>query len=394
MCMHECMRETATQTCGLLFVESIASIWVSLTLTPPALMATTTLVSTLLEAPGKINEFLDSCTCGRADKEAVTKIKAELESRDATIDRLEGEIRRKDAEKDNLLDMQRDLQAQILQIREALDAQVGQSEDSLRRIEAIGESEEGMRALTRMQSKTRGIAGRKRVAQIRQGKERVALRMQSRVRGNSARKRVQETKGYVHPGARGAAPVDVADDDAGGGGGGDSAAAAGLPTPPLGGEAGEPLVLPPDAGATPLATPLATPVAAYPAGDGSGLSDAGMLSGAGSLSMVDSTYGYDDGSVDSDYDYDDSAFTGLGLEILAGRLRLAKVYGQEEAPPAEDELEWEVRRRPRAWRTRRARPTHGALAVRLPLGALRSPRTVCGAGPPLHALRLGADLPL
>ena len=48
-------------------------------------------------------------------------------------------------------------------------------------------------------------------------------------------------------------------------------------------------------------------------------------------------------SVDSDYDYDDSAFANLGLELLAGRLKLAKVYGQEEPPAAEDELEWEVR---------------------------------------------------
>ena len=33
----------------------------------------------------------------------------------------------------------------------------------------------------------------------------------------------------------------------------------------------------------------------------------------------------------------------LGVELLSGTLRLAKVYGQEEPPAAEDELEWEVR---------------------------------------------------
>ena len=33
----------------------------------------------------------------------------------------------------------------------------------------------------------------------------------------------------------------------------------------------------------------------------------------------------------------------MGNELLAGKLKLAKVYGQEEPPAAEDELEWEVR---------------------------------------------------
>ena len=35
---------------------------------------------------------------------------------------------------------------------------------------------------------------------------------------------------------------------------------------------------------------------------------------------------YDDGSVDSDYDYDDSAFTGLGLELLSGKLTYRYMY--------------------------------------------------------------------
>jgi len=51
----------------------------------------------------------------------------------------------------------------------------------------------------------------------------------------------------------------------------------------------------------------------------------------------------DDESIDSDYDYDEAAFAGLGRELLAGKLKLAKVYGQEEPPAAEEELEWELR---------------------------------------------------
>ena len=51
----------------------------------------------------------------------------------------------------------------------------------------------------------------------------------------------------------------------------------------------------------------------------------------------------EDESVDSDYDNDEDAFFDLGNEILSGRLKLAKVYGQEEPPAAEDELEWETR---------------------------------------------------
>ena len=51
----------------------------------------------------------------------------------------------------------------------------------------------------------------------------------------------------------------------------------------------------------------------------------------------------EDESVDSDYDNDEDAFADLGLELLSGRLKLAKVHGQEEPPAAEDELEWETR---------------------------------------------------
>ena len=61
------------------------------------------------------------------------------------------------------------------------------------------------------------------------------------------------------------------------------------------------------------------------------------------LSAEGTSYFDENESVDSDYDYEDSAFEGLGNELLAGKLKLAKVYGQEEPPAAEDELEWEVR---------------------------------------------------
>ena len=77
---------------------------------------------------------------------------------------------------------------------------------------------------------------------------------------------------------------------------------------------------------------------------------AGDLPGQPRLSMEVGDEGGDAGdyegeeeSVDSDYDYDDSAFVDLGAELLSGQLKLAKVYGQEEPPAAEGELEWELR---------------------------------------------------
>lgn len=70
-------------------------------------------MTALMEAPMRFNKFLDACTCGRADKAAVISIKKELEQKDIAIERLEEEIRRKDTEKDNLIHMQKDLQAQI-----------------------------------------------------------------------------------------------------------------------------------------------------------------------------------------------------------------------------------------------------------------------------------------
>ena len=112
------------------------------------------LVTTLLEAPTKLGQFIDACTCGRTDKETVNAIRAELEAKDRSIERLEADIRRKDAEKDNLLDMQRDLQVQITAIRQALDAQAFESDDALR-------------AAVAMQKKARGIFSRKRVHHLK-----------------------------------------------------------------------------------------------------------------------------------------------------------------------------------------------------------------------------------
>ena len=50
----------------------------------------------------RVNQYIDACTCARGAKE-VAVIKQELETKDATIERLEEEIRRKDGEKDNLM---------------------------------------------------------------------------------------------------------------------------------------------------------------------------------------------------------------------------------------------------------------------------------------------------
>ena len=83
-------------------------------------------LATLAEAPGRFQRYLDGCTCGRADKAAVTAIKMELEAKDSAIERLEEEIRRKDTEKDNLIHMQKDLQAQIEEIRRVLESHAGE----------------------------------------------------------------------------------------------------------------------------------------------------------------------------------------------------------------------------------------------------------------------------
>merc|ERR1719230_1271687 len=67
------------------------------------------------------------------------------------------------------------------------------------------------------------------------------------------------------------------------------------------------------------------------------------MGGVGFSEEGGSSYFDENESVDSDYDYEESAFESTGAELLAGKLKLAKVYGQEEPPAAEEELEWEVR---------------------------------------------------
>ena len=218
-------------------------------LSPPSLplagsdaaMSATALVAQLLEVPSRVNEFIDGCSCGRGDKEAVNAIRKELEAKDSAIDRLEQEIRRKDAEKDNLLEMQRDLQAQILQIRQALDAQAFSSEAKLK-------------AATFMQRRTRGNASRKRVVEIR------------KQRGGASDSPSGEAVAAV--GAPAEAPAEAPAD------GGASARSLGSDDPPM----AEP---------TPDAAIYDSQI------------DSGVLSNAG-LSLQDSTGEFDDGSVDSD----------------------------------------------------------------------------------------------
>ena len=88
-------------------------------------MASTDIFSTLnlrTQLAGLAN-FFDACTCSRNSKAEVQAIRSELEKKDAAIEQLEEEIRRKDSEKDNLMQMQRDLQQQISQIRSAIEEQ-------------------------------------------------------------------------------------------------------------------------------------------------------------------------------------------------------------------------------------------------------------------------------
>lgn len=288
--------------------------------------------TTLMEAPMRMSKFLDACTCGRADKAAVLSIKKELEEKDAAIERLEEEIRRKDSEKDNLIHMQKDLQSQIEEIRLLLDTHQQEAQQRMSDDQAAGF----------MQRRARGILGRKKVQNIQAAKHKQAKvvasgqkdpisRLQALQRGKTERKLVEEKKEQVKKAqmlqarVRGKSTRKVVADRIEAGdlpgqkrerpppmpfGGGphiseaqDGLPAEGLPDEPTG-EDGEPM----------------------------GLSEEGG-----------SSYFNDDESVDSDYDYDDTAFANLGSELLAGNLKLAKVYGQEEPPMAEDELEWEVR---------------------------------------------------
>jgi len=307
----------------------------------------------------QVTKYLDGCSCARASKEEVAAIKAELDQKDTAIERLETEIRQKDLEKDNLMTMQKVLQEQISQIRADLEAQSEEQQSMMSEVtpynvrpapvaapaaqppakaaakavpapiptpvpsrrptqESLapapsrrptqellveapqlgGTLAEREAAITRMQARQRGkldrrktaekmevgeMAGQKRSRKKTEDEDLAAQRMQARVRGGADRKAVEERK-----------------------------AAGDLP--------GQPRLS----------------LSANEAGAG------GEASAGGGLEAYDDV-GEEQESVDSDYDYDDSAFVGLGAELLSGKLKLAKVYGQEEPPAAEGELEWELR---------------------------------------------------
>ena len=128
------------------------------------------LVRTLVEAPMRLQEYIDSCTCGRSDKAAVNAIKMQLEAKDAAIERLEEEIRRKDTEKDNLVHMQKDLQAQIEEIKRVLDAHATDAFTDISDREASTDA-----AVVRVQSRYRGNHSRQQVSQKRMEVEQLTL---------------------------------------------------------------------------------------------------------------------------------------------------------------------------------------------------------------------------
>ena len=325
----------------------------------------TDMLSVLVEAPSRFQKYIDSCTCGRADKAAISSIKMELEAKDSAIERLEEEIRRKDTEKDNLIHMQKDLQQQIEEIRRVLETHAG---DSMKQI-----SMDSDKAAQLMQNRSRGIAARKRVDAIRQQKgkgspdskaitrlqaaergkrgrqhvdekQRSAQLMQARMRGKSARRVVEQRA------AKGELPAQRAGRL--GAVGANPAAPLSAPPPPAS------AALPPPSGAAQQPVAIGRVVASSPPYGPTGGADLGDQGGSGSEGSTGRDYEYEDSlgeggglygedeSVDSDYDYDDEEFRELGLELLAGKLKLAKVYtkaGEEEPPAAEDELEWEMR---------------------------------------------------
>jgi len=263
----------------------------------------------------QVTKYLDGCSCARASKEEVAAIKAELDQKDSAIERLETEIRQKDLEKDNLMTMQKVLQEQISQIRADLEAQSEEQQSMVSEItpynarpapaakppaKAVAKRvtapepepqpgatpEERAAAITRMQARQRGKLER------RQTEERVG---QGEMAGQKRSKKAKEqdlAAQRMQARVRGGADRKAVEA---------RKAAGDLPGQPR------------------LAVDL---------GDGGG--DAGDFEG-------------EEESVDSDYDYDDSAFVDLGAELLSGQLKLAKVYGQEEPPAAEGELEWELR---------------------------------------------------
>lgn len=67
------------------------------------------------------------------------------------------------------------------------------------------------------------------------------------------------------------------------------------------------------------------------------------LKGLGGAGAAPPELAYDEESIDSDYNFRLEHFATLGSTICSGQLKLAKVYGQESPPAAEEELEWEVR---------------------------------------------------
>jgi len=280
-----------------------------------ATAAAPSLLGALIEAPSKLNKFIDACTCGRSDKAAVQAIKMELEAKDSAIERLEEEIRRKDTEKDNLIEMQRDLQSQIEEIRLMLEAhatEAAASPPAMSQAQAAG----------LMQRRARGISGRRRVQQLkakRQGNEQAIVKMQSVHRGNAGRQRVAkketETRSAVMLQAR------------------------------VRGKSSRRLVNDKRMARQKTHAPPANGGPLHPAlgGGGGGVPSSAAYDGLDALSGGTSSMFDDNESVDSDYDYDEEDFSSLGLELLAGKLKLAKVYGQEEPPAAEDDLEWEIR---------------------------------------------------
>jgi len=279
-----------------------------------ATAAPPSLLGALIEAPSKLNKFIDACTCGRSDKAAVQAIKMELEAKDAAIERLEEEIRRKDTEKDNLIEMQRDLQGQIEEIRLMLETH---ATDTSAASEAVVMDQ--AKAAGLMQRRARGISGRRRVGQLkakRQNDQQAIVKMQSVHRGNAGRQHVAkkeaETRSVVllQSRVRGKSSRRLVNDK--------RMTRQSAHAPPANGG------------------PL-HPALAGGAASGAAYEGLDALSG-GTSSLFD-----DNESVDSDYDYDDEEFSSPGLELLAGKLKLAKVYGQEEPPAAEDDLEWELR---------------------------------------------------
>lgn len=298
-------------------------------------------MSALMEAPTRLNKFFDACTCGRADKAAVLAIKKELEQKDIAIERLEEEIRRKDTEKDNLIHMQKDLQAQIEEIRLLLESHAAESQQRLSDEQAAG----------LMQRRARGIASRKRVVGIKQKKEsdaKAVVALQSRARGKMGRKDLQQRK--ATPGNLPAHERSVVRMQARARGKssrrlvGERQSAGLLPGQQRWAQSPPPPPMPTNGGPVHPALAAASAAAGGAAAPGAPLEAPYEESEPSYFgSNFRSEEGDDDQSVDSDYDYEDSSFENLGNELLAGKLKSAKVYGQEEPPAAEDELDWEVR---------------------------------------------------